>query len=148
MAIIIVTKYDNENSKLIIPMFVKKASFLNILEFSGYPFSDFNLAINDKDFEAFDIEEIFRLIIKKKLLNKKIDLINLTNQPEQVNQNKNLLFYLNSFVKTKITQSYKIDTNKYNKNNILDQKKSFGYESKQDFYHLTDLDIFKKLKDL
>jgi len=33
-------------------------------------------------------------------------------------------------------------------NNLLDQKKLFGYESKQDFYHLTDLDIFKKLKDL
>ena len=33
-------------------------------------------------------------------------------------------------------------------NNLLDQKKLFGYESQQDFYHLTDLDIFKKLKDL
>jgi len=33
-------------------------------------------------------------------------------------------------------------------NNLLDQKKLFGYESQQEFYHLTDLDIFKKLKDL
>ena len=33
-------------------------------------------------------------------------------------------------------------------NNLLDQKKLFGYESHNDFYHLTDLDIFKKLKDL
>ena len=33
-------------------------------------------------------------------------------------------------------------------NNLLDKKKLFGYESKKDFYHLTDLDIFKKLKDL
>lgn len=33
-------------------------------------------------------------------------------------------------------------------NNLLDQKKLFGYESHKDFYHLTDLDIFKKLKDL
>ena len=33
-------------------------------------------------------------------------------------------------------------------NNLLDQKKLFGYESRRDFYHLTDLDIFKKLKDL
>ena len=33
-------------------------------------------------------------------------------------------------------------------NSLLDQKKLFGYESKKDFYHLTDLDIFKKLKDL
>ena len=33
-------------------------------------------------------------------------------------------------------------------NKLLDQKKLFGYESQKDFYHLTDLDIFKKLKDL
>ena len=32
--------------------------------------------------------------------------------------------------------------------NLLDLKKLFGYESQNDFYHLTDLDIFKKLKDL
>ena len=31
---------------------------------------------------------------------------------------------------------------------LLDQKKLYGYESRKDFYHLTDLDIFKKLKDL
>ena len=33
-------------------------------------------------------------------------------------------------------------------NNLLDQKKLFGYESQKNFYHLTDLDIFKKLRDL
>jgi len=33
-------------------------------------------------------------------------------------------------------------------NKLLRQKRLYGYESKQDFYHLTDLDIFKKLKDL
>ena len=33
-------------------------------------------------------------------------------------------------------------------NNLLDKKKLFGYESQKEFYHLTDLNIFKKLKDL
>jgi len=33
-------------------------------------------------------------------------------------------------------------------NKLLDQKKLYGYESQKDFYHLTDLHIFKKLKDL
>ena len=33
-------------------------------------------------------------------------------------------------------------------NKLLDQKKLYGYESQKDFYHLTDLNIFKKLKDL
>ncbi len=33
-------------------------------------------------------------------------------------------------------------------NKLLDQKRLYGYESQKDFYHLTNLDIFKKLKDL
>ena len=33
-------------------------------------------------------------------------------------------------------------------NNLLLQKKLYGYESQRNFYHLTDLDIFNKLKDL
>jgi len=33
-------------------------------------------------------------------------------------------------------------------NKLLDQKKLYGYESQREFYHLTDLEIFKKLKDL
>ncbi len=31
---------------------------------------------------------------------------------------------------------------------LLDNNKLYGYESQKDFYHLTDLNIFKKLKDL
>jgi MurNAc alpha-1-phosphate uridylyltransferase len=33
-------------------------------------------------------------------------------------------------------------------NNLLDINQLYGYESHKDFYHLTDLNIFKKLKDL
>jgi len=33
-------------------------------------------------------------------------------------------------------------------NDLIDNKKLYGYESQKDFYHLTDLNIFKKLKDL
>ena len=32
--------------------------------------------------------------------------------------------------------------------NLIDKKKLYGYESHEYFYHLTDLNIFKKLKDL
>ena len=31
---------------------------------------------------------------------------------------------------------------------LIDEKKLYGFESKQKFYHLTDLNIFNKLKDL
>ena len=33
-------------------------------------------------------------------------------------------------------------------NKLIDKEKLFGYESKQKFYHLTDLNTFNKLKDL
>ena len=33
-------------------------------------------------------------------------------------------------------------------NKLIDEKKLYGYESKQKFYHLTDLNIFNILKDL
>jgi len=33
-------------------------------------------------------------------------------------------------------------------NILMDKKKLYGFESKQKFYHLTDLNIFNKLKDL
>ena len=32
-------------------------------------------------------------------------------------------------------------------NNLINNKKLYGYESQNDFYHLTDLHTFKKLKD-
>ena len=31
---------------------------------------------------------------------------------------------------------------------LIDEKKLYGFESKQKFYHLTDLNTFNKLKDL
>jgi len=33
-------------------------------------------------------------------------------------------------------------------NNLLENNELYGYESHRDFYHLTDINIFKKLKDL
>ena len=139
--IFIITKNNNPNCKLIIPMFLKKTYFLNILEFSGYPFSDFNLAIIDKDYDSLDIENIFEILSKKKILNKKIDLINLINQPEEINNNRNLFFDLNSFIKSQIIQSYKIKTDMYDEINILDQNKLKFL--KQDFIR-----IEKKISDL
>ena len=33
-------------------------------------------------------------------------------------------------------------------NNLIEKKKLYGFQSFNDFYHLTDLKTFKKLKDL
>ena len=32
--------------------------------------------------------------------------------------------------------------------NLIEKKELYGFESNTDFYHLTDLEIFKKLQDL
>ena len=33
-------------------------------------------------------------------------------------------------------------------NNLIDKKELYGFETNNDFYHLTDLETFKKLQDL
>ena len=45
---------------------------------------------------------------------------------------------------------YKVDNFSITKvwNNLINQKKLYGFESHNHFYHLTNLEIFKKLKDL
>ena len=32
--------------------------------------------------------------------------------------------------------------------NLIEKKELYGYETNNDFYHLTDLETFKKLQDL
>ena len=115
--------------------------------------------INYKD-EILKMEEIYfskkieniLLLAKKKLsfdkqlkgdFNLKNNLINKQDEKEFIYIgcqiiNKKL------FVRNKI-ENYSI-LEIWNK--LLDQKKLYGYESQKDFYHLTDLHIFKKLKDL
>ena len=48
------------------------------------------------------------------------------------------------FIKNKIEKFSILEIWKH----LLNNKKLYGYESLNDFYHLTDLNIFKKLKDL
>ena len=97
------------------------------------------------------IESILLLVNKKLSFDKKLkgdfnlknNLINKEDENEliyigcQIINKK--LFFRNTIENYSILKIW---------NKLLDQKKLYGYESQKDFYHLTDLDIFKKLKDL
>ena len=97
------------------------------------------------------IENILLLANKKLSFDKKLkgdfnlddNLINKNGEKEfiyigcQIISKK--LFYRNKIESFSILEVW---------NNLLENKKLYGYESYKDFYHLTDLNIFKKLKDL
>ena len=97
------------------------------------------------------IESILLLVNKKLSFDKKLkgdfnlknNLINKEDENEliyigcQIINKK--LFFRNTIENYSILKIW---------NKLLDQKKLYGYESQKDLYHLTDLDIFKKLKDL
>ena len=97
------------------------------------------------------LENILLLANKKLSFDKKLTGdFNLKNNLINNEAEKNFIYIgcqiinRNLFVRNKI-ENYSI-LEIWNK--LLDQKKLYGYESKKDFYHLTDLDIFKKLRDL
>lgn len=121
--IILVKKNDKRQSTCILPMCLKKKRFFNILEFTGYPFSDFNLPICDSGYTENDFKNIFRLVLKENLLNDKVDLVHLYNQPESLNSKRNNLYNSDLFLKLQDKISYKINIkNLGNIENILNQK--------------------------
>ena len=66
------------------------------------------------------------------------------------NSKKNYIYTGCQILNKKILANYKVEnfsiTNVWNE--LIDKKKLFGFESQKNFYHLTNLQIFKKLKDL
>ena len=139
ISIIFVEKIPDK-SRILIPMVIISKNFLNILEFTGYPFSDFNLSLRDENFNSEDIKKIFEIILNKNFLKKKIDIIKLVNQPENIFGDKNPIYYLD-FLKIKENLSYKIQTNLVVEKNILMKKENKFL--KQDFNR-----IEKKIKNL
>jgi len=50
----------------------------------------------------------------------------------------------------KLLSNYKTEKFSINNlwNNLIEKKELYGFETNNDFYHLTDLETFKKLQDL
>ena len=97
------------------------------------------------------LENILLLTNKKLSFDKKLKGdFNLKNNLINKGVEKEFIYIGCQIINKKLFIKEKIENYSILKiwNNLLDQKKLFGYESQKDFYHLTDLDIFKKLKDL
>ncbi len=97
------------------------------------------------------IENILLLVNKKLSFDKKLKGdFNLKNNLINEEVEKKLIYIGCQIINKKLFVRDKIENYSILEiwNKLLDQKKLYGYESQKNFYHLTDLDIFKKLKDL
>ena len=96
-------------------------------------------------------ENILLLVNKKLSFDKKLKGdFNLKNNLINKESEKKLIYIGCQIINKKLFERNKIENYSILKiwNQLLDQKRLYGYESQKNFYHLTDLDIFKKLKDL
>jgi len=97
------------------------------------------------------LENILLLANKKLSFDKKLKGdFNLKNNLINKESEKKLIYIGCQIINKKLFERNKIENYSILKiwNQLLDQKRLYGYESQKNFYHLTDLDIFKKLKDL
>ncbi len=97
------------------------------------------------------LENILLLVNKKLSFDKKLKGdFNLKNNLINKELEKDFIYIGCQIINKKLFIRNKIENYSILEiwNNLLDQKKLYGYESQKDFYHLTDLNIFKKLKDL
>ncbi len=97
------------------------------------------------------IENILLLANKKLSFDKRLKGdFNLQNNLIKKDPEKELIYIGCQIINKKLFVRNKIENHSILEiwNKLIDQKKLYGYESQKDFYHLTDLDIFKKLKDL
>jgi MurNAc alpha-1-phosphate uridylyltransferase len=66
------------------------------------------------------------------------------------NNTKQFIYTGCQILNKKLLTNYKIEKFSINNlwNNLIEKKELYGYETNNDFYHLTDLETFKKLQDL
>ena len=105
----------------------------------------------EKMYFSEKLENILLLVNKKLSFDKKLKGdFNLKNNLINKEAEKEFIYIGCQIINKKLFIKEKIENYSILEiwNSLLDQKKLFGYESQKDFYHLTDLDIFKKLKDL
>ena len=105
----------------------------------------------EKMYFSEKLENILLLVNKKLSFDKKLKGdFNLKNNLISKEAQKEFIYIGCQIINKKLFIKEKVENYSILKiwNNLLDQKKLFGYESQKEFYHLTDLDIFKKLKDL
>ncbi len=105
----------------------------------------------EKMYFSEKLENILLLVNKKFSFDKKLKGdFNLKNNLINKEVEKEFIYIGCQIINKKLFIKKKIENYSILEiwNNLLDQIMLFGNESKKYFYHLTDLDIFKKLKDL
>ena len=105
----------------------------------------------EKIYFSEKLENILLLANKNLSFDKKLKGdFNLKNNLINKDAKKELIYIGCQIISKKLFVKNKIENYSISEiwNQLLDQKKLYGYESRKDFYHLTDIDIFKKLKDL
>ena len=105
----------------------------------------------EKMYFSEKLENILLLVNKKLSFDKKLKGdFNLKNNLINKEAEKEFIYIGCQIINKKLFIKDKIENYSILEiwNNLLDKKKLFGYESQKNFYHLTDLDIFNKLKDL
>ena len=105
----------------------------------------------EKMYFSEKLENILLLANKKLSFDKKLKGdFNLKNNLINKEVEKEFIYIGCQIINKKLFERNKIENYSISEiwNKLLDQKKLYGYESQKNFYHLTDLDIFKKLKDL
>ena len=97
------------------------------------------------------IKNILLLVNKKLSFDKNLHGdFDLKNNLISKNNDKKFIYTGCQILNKKLLSDYKVEnfsiTNVWN--NLIEKKSLYGYESNNDFYHLTDLKTFKKLQDL
>ena len=97
------------------------------------------------------IKNILLLVNKKLSFDKNLHGdFDLENNLISKNNDKKFIYIGCQILNKKLLSDYKVEnfsiTNVWN--NLIEKKSLYGYESNNDFYHLTDLETFKKLQDL
>jgi len=104
----------------------------------------------EKLYFSQNIENILLLTKKNLSFDKNLNGdFNLENNLIFKGEKNNFIYTGCQILNKKLFTSYKVENFSIIKvwNSLIKKKKLFGYESYNDFYHLTDLETFKKLKD-
>jgi len=104
----------------------------------------------EKLYFSQNIENILLLTKKNLSFDKNLNGdFNLENNLIFKGEKNNFIYTGCQILNKKLFINYKVENFSIIKvwNSLIDKKKLFGYESYNDFYHLTDLETFKKLKD-
>ena len=131
---------------------INQSNDSDFLVFNPDTLWDKNYLENIKSMEQYyfsnQIKNILLLVHKNLSFDKRLkgDFILLENKIKKDNQN-NLIYTGCQIINKSLFKSYSVKDFSISKiwNELMDKNELFGYESLENFYHLTDLDVYNKI---